>query len=600
MSELAEALATLLTCRTVAASNAAAKPSVLTLRAPLRRRSRGAVDLALLEEGDTLPDKLRPTAVCSRGRLSTIQGPTLSLGQDGGLWRAGLAFGLGAVDPPPTARKGVVLLAQRTAIAEYLLAEAKQRGLPVLAAIATGTRRPRLWCDLVGALAGRAEVQVVIVALQQPTEADTLATAAVHAGPPLLMCNAPAARHLRAGSFGQLAERLPRLDELASALGCPAFATVGRAMEGAQLLLAGLRPRYGRVLGLVRHPDETAILQQSLGAAGLRPRPLEGARSAGLQSSGPFLLSPSRQHLLTRALRRAGALPFDALLCAGRVPRTVDLDVPQFFVGPRTPTAPARLLDETTLAALGTLLDALPAAGKAPIVPAPESPRLGEDPLLGEAEARALAAGCGISPLDGRLVGSASAAAKVVSELEPPLTVRATGPTLALLEGEARAAVRREGLASAAAARQAFRDVLFACAEHYPDEPLEGVIVAEEPPPGLTLDALLLFPADVPVVRLQLAHKVVLLRSPATAAQQDHSARDLLSGRGKTMTGALDAIARLLRQLDDLAQQQMGRLRWMHLGPLHLGTNGTTRLVAARGERRWPERKRGERVATTR
>ncbi|PIE18808.1 MAG: hypothetical protein CSA65_04025 [Proteobacteria bacterium] len=582
---ISEALVTLLGCRSVALQGKTA-----SVRKPLSRRSRGPVDLLI--GGEPL-ERLRPRAAAHRAASL----PSLDLGEDGALWRPGLAYGL---PPYPELgdehERGVVVITQRTTVADHLLGEAARRELPLLAAVATGGRRPQRWRDLALAAAAIPQVQLVLVALQQQIDLDDLATCA-RGGGPLLLHLSDAARQLHVAKRSFYCEATT--EDVAPALGLPCFATLSQLCEGARHLLAGLRPRHRRVLPIVREAHEIPLLERALEVAGLKPAKLaRELAAAGLRTEGPYVLAPGRQHLLSRALRRARPLAADALVCAGRVPRALDVALPQLCVGPFAAAPPARAVDESGLGALGALLAAQPLRRPPPSTTASSA----LPSHLDERAIKDLAQRHGLDRVDERVVASATAAAKAATELEPPLSVRPLLASAPAASAE-RARVQRDGLDSTASVRQAFRDVLFACAELYPDEPLDGLIVAEAPPPGLTLDCLLLFPAELPLARLAVMRDEAIrhgsarwVRLPLREAERAELASDLARqapGREQRQLtrAALAELRRLLECLERLAVQGAAELRWLSLSPLRVPEDGQpARLVAARGDRRGPER----------
>jgi hypothetical protein len=601
---VSRALAILLDCSSVALRGSFPGKGPL-VGSPLSRRTRGPVDL-LVGQGPC-PATLRPRASVYRH----AELPSLELGGDGALWRPGLALGLPAQRDLPPRNGGALIISQRPAVADHLLGEAGRRDLPLLAALATGSRRPQLWRELALAAAAAPNVRVVLLALQQRVALDDLARCARELGnTPILLHLSDAAQQLRAvGASSAIIEA--DSEDVAPALGLPCFATLAQLCEGARHLLGGVAPHHGQVLPIVREAQEIPLLERALELARLQPAKLaRELAAAGLRTEGPYVIAPGRQHLLSRALRRARPLAADALVCAGRVPRALGVGLPQLSVGPFTPGDPARPIDESGLAALGSLLAAREPATLPPLTtpPLPESPQLDEQTI------KLLAQQHGIELVDERVVASATAAAKAADELEPPLSVRplllaSAHPRLSGLAGADRQRVHRTGLASTASVRQAFRDVLFACADLYPDEPLEGVIVAEAPPPGLTLDCLLLFPDQLPLARLIVLRgettrqgSACWVRFPLSEGERTDLARRLARQigpppapecprRGEHRQVAAPAMAelrRLLERLEALATRGATGLQWLSLSPLRVPEDGRpARLVAARGEQRW-------------
>jgi hypothetical protein len=471
------------------------------------------------------------------------------------VWSARLRAGIAGSGKP--AADGWLLLAQGCGVAEQVLRAAAARSLRIQAALATGASGPsllrlaRLGADL------KPEPRLLL-ALHRPCSFAELlqlgrrrarvVLLVTDSAEPLLQVPAPA------GSS------VPSTSQLARSLGIPVTRSPEELAAAAALLDAGLRPEKRLVLGVAARPDEALLLADALGRAGLR-------RGGGAPAGAVLRSGDSRS-----SRRRADAMV--VIPAPGRQPRIVP-------AGARGEAGvPA---DGDSLRALTALLDPCPASETA-------APRGGQARArragllldrwpaeLSEVEVKLLLAIYGLRAPAELLVSSASAAARAAGQLGFPVAIKAAGPGL---RGRAQSGALRLGLPGGAAVRQAFHDVLDACARLRPSPALAGVLISRMVPLPFALEVSLLWPREAgepPVLiarRRREADEVLGLPCPIGSAQTSWMADRLL----RTAPGH-DRLADWLRKLSLLAPDLNGRLRWLRLDTVSPPAGSTPPLI---------------------
>ena len=609
MSELPD-LSALLAARSAAVFGEASAPWFLRPGPPLRWRTTDRCDLALYfgDQGAAALESKAKLAVVAGGR-GAPPNKVLRIGHTGGLWLPGLRLGIDEGKPGPEQPKStrkLFIISQQASVAEYLVLASLHRGLAVSAALATGEGGTH-WTAIAQQLRQLPNPPLLVVALQQAvTPSELLAAASGAWGqPPLLLLSHGG--HTLAEGFGALPHHEVDTAQLATALGWAVFSSPLRLFAAAAIWEAGLCPRHGCILPMVRHRDEAALLLAATDEAGLRRAPLRpSVRISGLQSAAGALISPGRQHLVSRALAKIDSPNFDAIVCAGRVPRVVGVDTPQLSLGPSPVPPPALAADETTLHALATLLR-LPrrqalAAQTGPrqrpqgALPADLQWLIGSGPpMLGEARTKRLIAHFGIKGPPEHLTTSASGASAAARELGFPVTIKAIGPHI-------NRPLREHGtvaaLSSASAVRQAFRDVLFDCEQELPDTAIDGVMVSKFLPGSEHLNCLVIWLSGRALLRVfaygprsrRAADRCYAWRQcPLSSQDINQLADELLTVPDSESDelaeeGTRQALGELLAQLSRLAQGSR-ELRWLQLERVLLPTQGPARVLMAQAER---------------
>jgi hypothetical protein len=353
----------------------------------------------------------------------------------------------------------------------------------VLAAAADEER----WCPAALALCDRDPPPALLLALHRPPSLEELLRVAA-ARPAILL--AGAALEPRPLAEGAALPPL-RTAPLATGLGLPVVASPDELVEAAWLRSRGARQRAGRILTLTAGGERASLLENLLQRIGLR---LLDSRS----------LSRPAFSALTRAARRLRlARSARALLAheqGGADALLIDVGPEEPALRLVLPGAPrAESVDEPSLRALAALLALPPEAGTCTRPPPPATVRRacarldGWSAELSEAQLKPLLAGFGLASPPELLAGSASRATRAAAAIGLPVVVKAVGPTL---EARTRRGALVLGVETAAGARQAFHDVLDACARLVPAPTLDGVLVSRQVPMPFALDLALLWPGN--------------------------------------------------------------------------------------------------------
>lgn len=411
----------------------------------------------------------------------------------------------------------------------------------------------------------------LLVALHRPVQLEELLRVR-SARPALLLAGAALSPDRRPG--------LPPLAAaaLARGLGLPVAATPEELVEAAWLRAVGASFRGGTLRALAVDAQRAALLANRLARVGLHCTAGAPASRAAFSSlvRGLERGARTRSGLIARASAGAEALVVDA----GRAAGELLLALPA--VGIVTPA------DDCTLHAVAAMLALPPAGGAALPRPATALVRAacarldGWGAALSEAQLKPLLESVGLSSPREVLAVSASRATRAARALGPPVVVKAVGPGL---RSRTHRGALVLGVRTAAGARQAFRDVLEACARLTPSPALDGVLVSEQLQLPFAIDLGLLWPeAGLPPLLLLGRRRIasgawndwstaeatpaldgpLALPTPLGAAEARWAASWLLrrEGGGERSRRRL---ARFLGRLAWLGPAFAGRLRWLRL-----------------------------------
>lgn len=446
------------------------------------------------------------------------------------------------------------------------------------------------WAAAALALSSGNPGAALLVALHRPVPLEDLLRVR-SARPALLLAGAARAPEHRPG--------LPPLaaDTLARGLGLPVAATPEELVEAAWLRAAGATLRGGTLRALAADVERAALLENRLARVGLRCTTVAPASRAAFSTLVRAIArgERARERLIARACAGAAALvvdpglELDALLLA----------LPG--VGLVTPA------DDCTLHAVAAML-ALPPAGGAPLPRPPATAvraacaRLdGWGAALSEAQLKPLLESVGLPSPREVLAASASRATRAARSLGPPVVVKAVGPGLGSRTHRGALVL---GVRTAAGARQAFRDVLDACARLTPNPTLDGVLVSQQLQLPFAIDLGMLWPEDgLPPLLLLGRRRIasgawhdwsaadaspaldgpLALPTPLGEAEARWAASWLLRREGGGER-ARRRLARFIGRLAWLGPAFAGRLRWLRLDTVSPPDRGVGPLVLdARG-----------------
>ncbi len=479
-----------------------------------------------------------PLAQLLAGGRASGATTALVLGARGGFWSRTVRAEISPRIAPPgsgRARPRTLLLTQGTVLAERVLVAAARRGVPIDAAVSSGPRGGTSWCALAGLACALPARPRLLIALHLPPSLAELIGLASLAPDALLLVTGSADPLL--GVPAPEGCPVPSTSALARGLGLAVTRTPGELVAAVALLEGGISPRSGVIRASSESAEEAALLEDALSRCRLQAPPARGKPDAlvAIRDDGFAVAAP--------AARPRWIPGGEELLCA----LASLLDRP-------AAGAPGRAASSRHARAL---LDAWPAA-------------------LGEVAVKQLLGCYGVRAAEERLVLSASAAGRAARELGLPVAVKATGPTLR--ERRGRGALLLP-VGSVSAARQAFRDVLHACAELRPPPILDGVLVSRVVPAPAALDLTLLWPEDAPPVliaaRQGATAGALALTCPPSAAQAAWLVRRLL---GDGITGER-RLGQLLARLGGVAPDLAGRMRWLRLDTVTAGTAAAPLLV---------------------
>jgi hypothetical protein len=560
-----------------------------------------------------------------------IDSNTLYLGARGGLWTPRMRLwiseqrGLKAQKLPHA--MPVIIVAESRDNAEYLLDGCQTLGLELAAALCLDARASAArdsggadWTTLARAVFELGE-HVLLLALETRLRVEQLLRC--HPRKTVLFLSGDASHiDLGVSAFSHASEspaeesRLSARDSvaLARAMGWAAVDRPGQAVEATRLLALGLRPKTRRVLALARTPRAAEHLQRAMQLSRIQPADAALLADAQLPFHQQVMLAPGRQYQLSRALAKLKQRPadiFDAALCAGRVPRALGIDCPQLALGPVIPPQAVLPAGEATLNALSALLDiapqsftATPASAQRPPKNDPRPEALPESIALALRDPRRMAARLGawrsrellsaclehLSPssraaskqlswelLPAMIVTSGSAAANAAKKLSAPLWLRATGPELPLDAPH----LSLQGVTNAAAARQGFHDLIFACEQHYPGQAVDGVLLSPTADNSRQVEMLVVWIASQPLLRVASSIRRTSDASAAPPLWLSCAQDAIMPSRwGK-------ALDKLISVVCDAALLLASTMRWMRLRVV-LGEKRAS-IVDVDGETTWPD-----------
>jgi hypothetical protein len=519
----------------------------------------------------------------------------LLLGPGSGLWTPSLRVGIHAPVPSSRGDRFCLLVTQSCLAAEWILLAAAERGLPVAAAVSTGCDAPDTWADVVRAVLALSPRPLLLLALHRTAEFSDFFRFAARAPCAALMLAGDAASLARVPGPRDMWP--PSAESIARSFGVPVVHSPDALVEAASLLECGIRPRVGRALALATSPEAAALLGEGIARSGLRTAPLDRGALAGLaRPRGRVLWVRGPADPARVGQKIAARAPCDCLVLGqGRGGRALVFGVSSPARG-RIP--PAHEGDQATLDALAALLSVVPPdpGPAAPGLPRGSTKRAellldGWPAELGEVETKILLAAHGLGAPPERMVSSASRAARAARELGFPVAVKATGPSLTDRRSWGAA---RLPLDTASAARQAFRDVLQACARRDPSPLLDGVLVSRVVPLPWVLDCTVLWPAELSPAVIAARRRAdqpspesqVVLPCPLGAKSGRWAAATLLAhpGWADPPARAVALLGDFLGRLALLGATLAHRMRWIRLDTVSPPLGSVPPLViSARG-----------------
>jgi hypothetical protein len=526
------------------------------LQAALGQAARAAPVVLVVRPGEARDDPLPPAGV------------GLVLGPGAAIWSPKLTAGIhapGGARRRPRGPRPCLVLAESSWVAGRLLAAAWQRGLRPLGALSSGAGAG--WVELALAAARLEPAPLLLLALhRQPSLADLARLAS--AGPETVLLLAAAAAPAR-GWPGPAGFVRPDAAQAARALGLIVAGGLQQAAEVARLRELGLPGGDPAVMALASGEAPAALMRQALDAAGLTPAAATGSAAPEVQR----IFGASDVAARLAAGRRRG--PLHAVVADPDVPRPARIPQTAWLAFDPAGADPGG--GATTAATLGALA-ALQGVAATP-APASRSRQRGEALALldswgadlGELQVKRLLRCRGIQPPPEELVGSASAAGLAARRIGPPVVLRAL--TAGSPEAPPAPAVVT-GVATEAAARQAFRDLLHQRgAGVRPALELEGVMVGADPgtEPGPALRLAVVWPPDAPPLMSAALDTRVSpapsLTRPCPLSQETalKVARQLERAGFSVRPPARRRLATLLSRLGRLASDLQGRMAWLQL-----------------------------------
>lgn len=539
-----------------------------------KARRSGPVDLAVIASSSNMAASLDRAAARARAVVVLPVGPQAKaelhdhqaavLGPGSGVWSPAVAAGIEAAAFRPRERRPTLVVTRSRVSAQHLLRAASGRKLRLQGAICTGgDAGSTSWIDVVEAAAALDPAPVVLVQLQRCVTLADLARVASLEADVVLVLGRP---HPLAGLDAPVPD--PDQAVAARALGLAVVKTVDQAVEAAFLLGRGVRRGGAVVRAVASNPEETVLLEDGLWRNGVRAYvDPPGARR---KSKG----SRTATDRVDCLVLGGGPIREDAAVCL-----TLD--------GGTTPR-PGRAVEATlgALAALQAPRRWRPGQSRRrPRVRVGEARRLldGWRCSLHELQVKELLGCYGLRGPEAELATSSSGAGRLARDLGFPVAVKAVGPQLR--ERQTRGMVALD-VQNESAVRQAFREVVNACAAEDPSPLLEGVLVSAMVDLPAALDCTLCWSPRSPALllaRSRIAHlsaPPLVLLCPATTEDCLDLAGELLRGIKRPDSGApARYLARFLSRLSWLGADLDGRMRWLRLDTVSPPTAHTPPLV---------------------
>ena len=477
------------------------------------------------------------------------------LGPGSGIWSPVVQAGVAAPGHTAQQRRGCLLVTRSRALAAQLVGVAAARGLCIEGVVCTGCDRPVSWVDVAVAAAELDPSPVVIAAPGPPATIDDLGR----------LAGVQAEMVLLAGPGSATSQR-----SMARALGLTVTRSACEAAEVAFLLGCGVRRGGATVQLVAADEDQAEVLRQA-------------AAGAGVELEGCTVLAGKRGRPGHRGAGRLDCLLYGPGVDLVRRQAAVELQWDGGFL-----PGPAQAVD-STLAALATLqAPALPAPGTAlrrPRVSVARARRLldGWGSLLDELQVKELLDCYGLKGPAESLASSSSGASRMAREIGFPVAVKPVGPQLR--DRRSRGAVAL-GVGNESGVRQAFREVVNACAAMVPPPLLEGVLVSAMAEVPWFLDCSLIWPDHGPPLlsvepragHLRLAPVMLACPAPEGHCQQA-AARLLQRSQVSPNKSLLVRLSRFLWRLTWLGLDLVGRMRWLRLDTVSPPTSRTSPLV---------------------
>ncbi|MFH1132293.1 MAG: acetate--CoA ligase family protein [Pseudomonadota bacterium] len=488
----------------------------------------------------------------------------------------------------------LVAVTQGKFLAQHLAQAANQRGLRLEQVICTNDDEPTAWHEYVVQKQKLKNSSLVLLLLHHPINLSQLVEATSQEQN-VLVCFVGDGKLPNTAPTKEK-KTLPELgpQQVAQALGWPTLNTPEELIESAWLLKNGLRPNSGQILVLASSLDQAALLDDAVATASLSCTEIspKQRKKFQLQKHGVVnIYEPGEINILSKLVAELSRQYIFDCVVAGDSLLEIS-SAYQFLTFPPT-TDKKESANQTTLNSLASLLACYRNRDKQHSHASASSKKAAIEildkhkPFLGELQAKALLTCYGLTAPSEKLVGSASAANEAANRLGFPVAIKAIGPQLV---GRSELSAVALNLENGASVRQAFRNVLHACARTKPRPLLDGVLVSTMVPLDEYLDCAVHCVKGIALLQARrcLASgrplMSLILKCPISDDQARESASLLFSKSPSPSSTQLGRLADFLSRLSQVGADLTGRIIWLHLDTVSLPTDETQALVIdARG-----------------